>query len=339
MAILLVTIVALLLAAHQLHTSFFGIAGDWKSGGGAVAAALCALLVELAVWPASFPRRFVRVRRIRLLASALQWIGFNALVAAVCGCGLVLLLVSPLLDPLRGLQVMAAALIVEFVGVTLIGGLVWHRRIIGTPLTGKTLSFGMLRVAGVNATSVATALLVGLSWSAGYDWVEDRRHASGALRFAEAIAAARADTLCADTTAIIVARFERNLPSDSDKLRRCLWDNFANRPAERQFRGCTTEGWEARYWLFASALVRRAQASGLDTASLDRCLKSLFPHANGPAYLPIGAYQAKRGHTIAWIIVIKWESGPPDPRVRLSHIRIYALDAETTQQIGYVSCM
>lgn len=338
MAILLVTILALLIAAHQLRASLLSIAGDWKSGGGALAAALCALLVELAISRASLARRFVGFRGIHPLASALRWIGFNALVAAACGCGLVLLLVSPLLDPLRHLQVMAAAVMVEFVAVALIGGLVWHRRVTGGPLTGTALSLGVLRVAGVNAASVVTALIVGFSWSAGYDWVDDRRHASDALRVAEAIAAARADTLCADTTAITVATFERNLPSDPDKLRRFLWNNFANWPAERQFRGCTTEGWEARYWLFTSALVGRAQAFGLDATSLGRCLNSLFPHDGGPAYLPVAAYQAEQKHAAVWIIVVKWEGTSPQRYVPLSHIRIHAFDAETRQQIGYISC-
>jgi hypothetical protein len=334
MAVFLITILALGLVAGNFRSLDLSPIANWNMGGEVLAAAICSILAELSTFRAILSRSIPASVRIRPLALSLRWVGFNALIAAACGFGLVLLLLSPLLDRLGFLAVMVVAGLAEFVGVVLVAGLAWHKRVVGGPVTWRALALSAGRFALLNGVSVVTFVLVANLWFTGCNYLVDRRHHARTLA-----AQYQATKPCADTSAIVVAKLDKSLPSDPKKLRKFLWDNFANKPAETQFSGCTTENWETRYWLFASALVNRARISGLDAAALERCLKSVFPHGGSPAYLPVGAYQTRQKRAIVWVIVVKWEGVSPQTYFPLVHIRVYAFEAESGRQIGYVTCM
>jgi hypothetical protein len=141
---------------------------------------------------------------------------------------------------------------------------------------------------------------------------------------------------CPDTSAVVVARIKTKLPVDERELRSYLWDTFAATPEARQFSDCPTTDWQERYWLHASALVRRAHSAGCAHRDLERCLKAIFLW--GGTHLPVGAYEAKQGRRRVWIVVVKWEHASPGMEFRLAHTRVFALDARTTQQVGFVTC-
>lgn len=333
MAVFLITILALGFVAGNFRSLDLSPIANWNMGGEVLVAAICSIIAELGTFRATLARSIPASVRIRPLALSLRWVGFNALIAAVCGLGLVLLLRSPLLDRLSFLAVMVVAGLAEFVGVVLVAGLAWHKRVVGGPVTRRALALSVRRFALLNGVSVVTFVLVANLWFAGCNYMADRR------RDARMLALQHSSTKpCADTTAIVVTKLNKSLPSDPKKLRKFLWNNFANKPAETQFSGCTSESWETRYWLFASALVNRARISGLDAAALERSLKAIFPDSGTPACLPVGAYQARQKQAIVWVIVVKWEDASTQIYVPLSHVRVYAFEAQSGRQIGYVTC-
>jgi len=165
---------------------------------------------------------------------------------------------------------------------------------------------------------------------------------------------------CPDASAVVVDEFRKSLPVDPDALNEFVFNTFANQPAERQFSNCPEKGWEEHYHEFAAALVERAQTSGLDAASLERCLRAVLLTADGLAYLPVGAYQGEQKGTTVWILMIKWEgtsgvlerpqspdssqasvatpSPLPSSGLALGHVRVFVFEAESGRQIGFATC-
>jgi len=333
MAVFLITILALGLVAGNFRSLDLSPIANWNMGGEVLAAAICSILVELSTFRATLARSIPASVRTRPLALSLRWVGFNALIAAACGFGLVLFLLSPLLDRLSFLEVMVVAGLAEFVGVVVVAGLAWHKRVVGGPVTRRALALSASRFALLNGVSVVTFVLVANLWFTGYNYLVDRRHHARTL-------AAQYPTSrpCADTSAIVVAKLNRSLPRDPKKLRTFLWDNFASKPIGAQFSGCTAENWETRYWLFASALVNRAKISGLDATGLERSLKSMFPEGGSPAYLPVAAYQVRQNRAVVWVILVKWEAASPQMHDPLAHMRVIAFEAESGRQIGFATC-
>ena len=147
---------------------------------------------------------------------------------------------------------------------------------------------------------------------------------------------------CPDTALVVVARLEEPLWNRRSVVDATCW-RLATKHERKDLDGCTTDNWESRYWQYASALVNQAHGSGMDGASLDRCLKALFPTRGGLTLLPVAAYEARQKPTSiwrkakpAWVIVMKWEGdGAP---IGLTHIRAYACDAATGAEIGFATC-
>jgi hypothetical protein len=325
MAFVLVTMIALLVIGQGFQFPRPG-GMDWRAGGALLTGALSSLTVELGIlrW---------RVQRIsagrRWLGRSLGWIAFNASIAVLCGVALALLLRSPLLDRARTVVVIGIAVLVELAAVILVPGMLWHRRVIGGPLTRRGLVQSAGWFAFLNVASGLVFVLTGAAWVKGYDELAERRRVTHALPSTR-------DMPCPDTGAVVVAKFDHALPTDKRKLEQLLWDRFANQPAEHQFSGCTTEHWERRYWLYATALVDRARAEGLESAALESCLEQVHP--TGVAYLPVGAYRARQGETDVWIFVIKWEGISEQRPISLGHVRIYVFEIESGRQIAYISC-
>ena len=326
MAFVLVVMIALIVIGQGFQFPRPG-GMDWRAGGAILVGVLCSLTVELGIlhW---------RLQRSsdgrRWLGRALGWIACNASIAVLCGVALALLLRSPLLDRARTVVVIGIAVLVELAAVMLVPGLVWHRRVVGGRLTPRALFRSTRWFALLNVASGLAFVLTGAAWVKGFDELAERRHVTHALPFTR-------DMPCPDTGAVVVARFDHSLPTDNRKLEQLLWDRLANQPAEHQFSGCTTEHWERRYWMYATALVDRARAEGLESTELEGCLKRVYP--TGVAYLPVGAYRAGQKETGVWILVIKWEDPSEQRPLPLGHVRIYAFEIESGRQIAYISCM
>jgi len=124
-----------------------------------------------------------------------------------------------------------------------------------------------------------------------------------------------------------------------------LWYLFANKPAEMQFMGITTEDWYEKWAHYRMRMTERAASAGYPADSLDACFGPFEPSPGGDmALLPVGAYLASYGPHAAWIVVCKWEycnytdeNGLPE-HSSLGHIRGWAVDAETLEVVGFFTC-
>lgn len=72
-----------------------------------------------------------------------------------------------------------------------------------------------------------------------------------------------------------VAKIEFKLPDKESAAEEALADRFFNQPEERRYSGLTNADWRAKWVLFSQALVTKAKAQGLDSRSLDACLRAL----------------------------------------------------------------
>jgi hypothetical protein len=139
---------------------------------------------------------------------------------------------------------------------------------------------------------------------------------------------------------VTVRILDRPLPSEEDKKRDFLWDNFANTPDEKQFSSYTTEKWQDKYQEFAATLLRKAGDQKLDTHSLRRALDLVLAESkNKIAYLPIGAFQTTLDEKPVWIITVKWEFPFKDKANTFGHIRMYVYDQKTLKLVGFNTCM
>ena len=140
--------------------------------------------------------------------------------------------------------------------------------------------------------------------------------------------------------AVEVKVLENQLPPDESKRSQFLWNTFANKPAEKQFNTYTTENWKDDFELFAVALVQKANKLKLDSESLRKALDLVLKNYNNKiAYLPVGAYQTTLDRKSVWIITVKWEYPPKEGNFELGHIRIFAFDQQTLEQVGFNTCM
>jgi hypothetical protein len=177
MAFVLVAMIALLVIGQGFQFPRPG-GMDWRAGGALLTGALCSLILELGIlrW---------RLQRSsdgrRWLGRSLGWITFNASVAVLCGAALALLLRSPLLDRARTVVVIGVAVLLELAAVMLVPGMVWHRRVVGGPLTPRALLRSTRWFALLNVASGLVFVLIGAAWVKGFDKLAERRHSGHAL--------------------------------------------------------------------------------------------------------------------------------------------------------------
>jgi len=141
----------------------------------------------------------------------------------------------------------------------------------------------------------------------------------------------------------VVKTLDEPLPTDEGERGAFLWKQFANKPEETKFESYETANWKQNYAVFADVLVKKAEAQGLDGASLRKVLDEVLKDSRGKvAYLPVGAYQTMLyGNPVlkrnpVWIVVVKWET--PDFAPHLGHIRVFAFDQKTLKRVGYTTC-
>ena len=140
--------------------------------------------------------------------------------------------------------------------------------------------------------------------------------------------------------AVEVKVLEAQLPHDESKRAKFLWDTFANKPAEKQFSSYTTEHWKDNFELFSMALIAKANKQKLDSVSLRKALALVLKHSQDKiAYLPVGAYQTTLDGKLVWIITVKWEYSPEESNNELDHIRMFAFDQKSLEQVAFETCM
>jgi hypothetical protein len=83
---------------------------------------------------------------------------------------------------------------------------------------------------------------------------------------------ATAEELRAAAADVPVAEIDITLGKDAENF---LSKRFFNQPEERRYAGLTTDSWEERWVQFSTALVEKAKAVRLDSASLETCLRAL----------------------------------------------------------------
>lgn len=166
--------------------------------------------------------------------------------------------------------------------------------------------------------------------------------ASGALSCAIILSAFAADTTPPVSAAdVVVEPLALSLPRESQAAAKVLWTSFANKPAEQKLASITVVGWRQLYSEFAEALVRRAAEAKLEAEALGRVLTDIDQKRGSLALMPIGAYRATQGEKAIWIVVCKWEieSAASNPKIRLGHVRIFAYDILTIEQVAFKTCM
>jgi hypothetical protein len=152
-----------------------------------------------------------------------------------------------------------------------------------------------------------------------------------------------ADEVKPPPEAVVVKVLQTPLPAEEGKKHEFLWDNFANQPDEEKFKAYTTEKWKETFKVFAAALVKKADAQKLDSASLRKALDLVLKHSKDEiAYLPVGAYQTTLDGGLVWIVTVKWEypsMAEKGQTVNLGHIRAFVFDQKTLKQAGFITCM
>ena len=148
---------------------------------------------------------------------------------------------------------------------------------------------------------------------------------------------------------VVVDRVELDYSAPAGPERPRLWDLFANRPYHEQFSAITTENWYENWQLYERRIIELADLGGHDKESLGRCFESVRPPADADtAFLPIGAFLARRGDEPVWIIVANWEWSPMSTNfsastqtpliARMGHIRAWAFTARDCEQIDFMTC-
>lgn len=136
---------------------------------------------------------------------------------------------------------------------------------------------------------------------------------------------------------VVVAVMKQPFPSDEKMRAEFLWTRFANKPEEEKFKSYESENWQETYVAFADALVKKAGAQGLDSASLRKVLDQILKGNDKTAYLPVGAYQTTLDGNPVWIVIVKWEF--PHSGAGLGHVRMFAFDQKTLKSVGFNTCM
>jgi hypothetical protein len=143
--------------------------------------------------------------------------------------------------------------------------------------------------------------------------------------------------LGADATVVKV--LESPLPDHLDQRKRFLRDKFFNQPEEQKFNYNKTDKWRDNYSKFAQSLIRQAKIQKLDSASLSNSLDLVMQDSKDRlAYLPVGAYHTTLNREPVWVLTVKWEHFRPGENADLSHIRVFAFNQKTLEQVGFVTC-
>jgi hypothetical protein len=131
-----------------------------------------------------------------------------------------------------------------------------------------------------------------------------------------------------------VALLKKPLPTDEKKKRDFLISIFGKEECNDTY---TADNWRSNFTVFAEALVQGARDQNLDSTSLRSALDSVLKHSQDRiAYLPVRAYQTTHRDATVWIVVVKWEY--PMPEVPLCHVRAFAFDQKTLEQVGFATC-
>ena len=175
MVVLLVTLIALFLVAKgsRFFDGWSAATWDPKSSNGMVAIVLVSLPVEW--WCV------LRLFRPRLtVRGAARGVWMNSAAAFVVGTGLVAILASPLLDPLRTLYVVGFAFLLELLGTSAVVAWLWRRSSISRGTQDQHLWQGaFVRFAISSTVSAAVAVGVGWAWHLAYDWWAARQWMPG----------------------------------------------------------------------------------------------------------------------------------------------------------------
>jgi len=84
-----------------------------------------------------------------------------------------------------------------------------------------------------------------------------------------------ATELRAAATNAPVARIDFLIPKEKATVETALAERFFNRPEEHLYSGLTDADWEGKWRLFSDSLVEKAKSGGLDSTSLEACLRAL----------------------------------------------------------------
>jgi hypothetical protein len=82
-------------------------------------------------------------------------------------------------------------------------------------------------------------------------------------------------------------------------------------------------------------MVRKAEAQKLNSDSLRKSLVFVLNNSNSNnVFIPEAAYQITFDGKPIWVITLKWETQCG----WLGHIRAFAIDQETIEQLGFMTC-
>lgn len=144
---------------------------------------------------------------------------------------------------------------------------------------------------------------------------------------------------------VLVMKIDLDLEEHQDPDWEPLWENFANRPYEKQFSSMTTKDWFNNWDQFQSKLVSAAEAQHLDSENLRTILSSLKPESDSRiAEIPVGAFLATKGNDPVWIVIIKWEHAgmatfdKKEEWMSLGHIKILVFRVSDGECIDGTQC-
>jgi hypothetical protein len=136
-----------------------------------------------------------------------------------------------------------------------------------------------------------------------------------------------------DTVVVMVLNL--SLPDATDERSAFLWNTFSEHPAERGLSACTSDVWQYDFEVLSNAMVRKAEAQKLNSDSLRKSLVFVLNNSNSNnVFIPEAAYQITFDGKPIWVITLKWETQCG----WLGHIRAFAIDQETIEQLGFMTC-
>jgi hypothetical protein len=116
----------------------------------------------------------------------------------------------------------------------------------------------------------------------------------------------RTEDIEAHLKQVFIETLDLDLDAINDPDWNSLWDNFANRPYEKQFNSISNQDWFEKRKHFEAELLKRANKDEVER--LARILDSIRPESDDrTARIPVCAFRARKGVEPVWIIVTKWE--------------------------------
>jgi len=142
-------------------------------------------------------------------------------------------------------------------------------------------------------------------------------------------------TTALDPDTVVVMVLDLSLPISANERTAFLWNTFSNHPAERGLTASSSNVWQYDFKVLSDALVRKAEAQNLDADSLRKSLVFVMNNSkSNNVFVPEAAYQIKYEGKPIWVITLKWETRSGI----LGHIRAFAIDQETIEQLGFMTC-